>query len=77
MGGGEVQILESVEKMSKFTVFLHFLGHFKQNEGSFVSEMCKREASISPGKFETISPGFPGKMTVFFSFGLTFPPVPP
>ena len=39
--------------------------------------MCKRGLVSFQGKNETITPDFPGKMTVFFSFDPTFPPVPP
>ena len=39
---------------------------------------CVKEGLLSLyGKFETISLDFPGKITVFYSFDLTFPPVPP
>ena len=39
--------------------------------------MCKRGLPSFQGKIETITPDFPGKMTVFSSFDPTFPPVPP
>ena len=73
-----MQILESVEKMSDllgfFCIFWDILNKMKDN----LCQKCVKGRHLSlQGKFETISPGFPGKMTVFLSFGLTFPPVPP
>ena len=74
-----MQILESVEKISKFTgfffyIFWDILNKMKDN----LCQKCVKGRHLSlQGKFETISPGFPGKITVFSSFGFTFPPVPP
>ena len=74
-----MQILERIEKMSKFTGFLFYIfwdisNKIKEN----LCQKCVKGRHLSlQGKFETIALGFPGKMTVFSSFGLTFPLVPP
>ena len=74
-----MQILESAEKMSEFTgvffyIFWDILNKIKDN----LCQECVKGRHLSlQGKFETIAPSFPGKMTVISSFGLTFPPIPP
>ena len=74
-----MQILESVEKNVKiscfyFYIFWDTLNKMKDN----LCQKCVKGRHLSlQGKFETIAPGFFGKMMVFSSFGLTFPPVPP
>ena len=57
-----------------FYIFWDILNKMKDN----LCQKCVigRHLSVQ-GKFETIAPSFPGKMAVFSSFGLTFPPVPP
>ena len=57
-----------------FYIFWDILNKMKDN----LCQKCVKGRHLSlQGKFETIAPGFPGKMVVFSSFGLTFPPVPP
>ena len=68
-----MQNLESAEKMSKFTGFFFYISN--EMKGNLCQECVKGRHLSLQGKFETIAPGFPGKMTVFLSFDLTFPPV--
>ena len=73
-----MQILESVEKMSKFTLFLNIFCDILNKMKDNLCQKCIKVRHLSlQGKFETIAPGFPGKIMLFSSFGLTFPPVPP
>ena len=67
-----------LKKCQDLLGFLHFLGHFLNKMKDNLCQKCVKGRHLSlQGKFETIAPGFPGKMTAFSSFGLTFPPVPP
>ena len=67
-----MQILESVEKFQNlllFYIFWDILNKIKNN----LCQKCVKERHLSlQSKFETIAPGFLGKMMVFSSFSLLF-----
>ena len=61
-------------KFKVFDIFWNILKKMKEN----LCHECVKEGLLSLyGKFETISFDFPGKITVFYSFDPTFPPVSP
>ena len=76
MGGEEVQIVKNAKnvKIYGFDIFWGILNKMKNN---LCQEYIKAGLPLLQGKFETITPDFPGKITVFSSFDHTFPPVPP
>ena len=69
------KLFEKVKIIQLFVdIFWDILNKMKDNLGQ---ECVKGELLSFQDKTETIAPDFPGKMTVFSTFDLTFPPACP
>ena len=63
------ELFEKCQNYRFFEIFWDFLNKMKDNLG----QECVKGGLLSfQGKIETVAPDFPGKMTVFSSFGLLF-----
>ena len=71
-----MQIWEMLEKCQNYRFFDIFRSILDKMKDNLDQEFAKG-VLFSQGKTGTISPDFPGKMTVFPSLFPTFPPVPP